>query len=92
MGESGLVISVSGIRGVVGEALTPEVVATYAAAHGAVAAARTGRRATCRETMANPDAAPHRHASSRRNNSRRNALLPACSQRTTQAWDHGHRA
>jgi len=44
MGESGLVISVSGIRGVVGEALTPEVVATYAAAHGAAAAARTGRK------------------------------------------------
>jgi phosphomannomutase len=41
---SGLVISVSGIRGIVGESLTPEVVATYAAAHGAAAAARTGRR------------------------------------------------
>ncbi|HEU4464115.1 MAG TPA: phosphoglucosamine mutase [Gemmatimonadota bacterium] len=44
MGASGLVISVSGIRGIVGEALTPEVVATYAAAHGAAAMARTGRR------------------------------------------------
>jgi phosphomannomutase len=42
---SGLVISVSGIRGIVGESLTPEVVATYAAAHGAACAARTGRRA-----------------------------------------------
>jgi phosphomannomutase len=43
MGASGLVISVSGIRGIVGESLTPEVVATYAAAHGAAAAARCGR-------------------------------------------------
>ncbi|CAN5784810.1 phosphoglucosamine mutase [soil metagenome] len=43
MGASRLVISVSGIRGIVGESLTPEVVATYAAAHGAAAAARTGR-------------------------------------------------
>ncbi|HEY7472665.1 MAG TPA: phosphoglucosamine mutase [Gemmatimonadota bacterium] len=43
MSESRLVISVSGIRGIVGESLTPEVVATYAAAHGAAAAARTGR-------------------------------------------------
>ncbi len=45
MGSSGLVISVSGIRGIVGEGLTPEVVATYAAAHGAAARARTGRTA-----------------------------------------------
>ena len=43
MSASRLVISVSGIRGIVGESLTPEVVATYAAAHGAAAAARTGR-------------------------------------------------
>jgi phosphomannomutase len=43
MSESRLIISVSGIRGIVGESLTPEVVATYAAAHGAAAAARTGR-------------------------------------------------
>lgn len=41
---TGLVISVSGIRGIVGESITPEVVATYAAAHGAAAAARTGKR------------------------------------------------
>ncbi|MGH7565373.1 MAG: phosphoglucosamine mutase [Gemmatimonadota bacterium] len=45
MSLSRLVISVSGIRGIVGESLTPEVVATYAAAHGAAAAARTGRKA-----------------------------------------------
>src|SRR5688500_5023410 len=38
-----LVISVSGIRGIVGESLTPEVVAAWAAAHGAAARARTGR-------------------------------------------------
>jgi phosphomannomutase len=43
MGKSRLVISVSGIRGIVGESLTPEVVAMYAAAHGAAALARTGR-------------------------------------------------
>ena len=35
MGQAGLMVSVSGIRGRVGEALTPEVVATYAAAFGA---------------------------------------------------------
>ncbi|MEO7457672.1 MAG: phosphoglucosamine mutase [Gemmatimonadaceae bacterium] len=35
MGASGLMVSVSGIRGRVGEALTPEVVARYAAAFGA---------------------------------------------------------
>src|SRR4051812_27577471 len=35
MGTSGLMVSVSGIRGRVGEALTPEVVARYAAAFGA---------------------------------------------------------
>ncbi len=34
-------MSVSGIRGVVGEGLTPEVVATFAAAHGAAARRRT---------------------------------------------------
>jgi phosphomannomutase len=37
---NGLMVSVSGIRGRVGEALTPEVVATYAAAFGAWAAGR----------------------------------------------------
>ncbi len=35
MAQGGLMVSVSGIRGRVGEALTPEVVATYAAAFGA---------------------------------------------------------
>src|SRR3954470_16253261 len=34
-GTAGLMVSVSGIRGRVGEALTPEVVARYAAAFGA---------------------------------------------------------
>ncbi len=38
MGHDGLMVSVSGIRGRVGEALTPEVVARYAAAFGAWAA------------------------------------------------------
>jgi phosphomannomutase len=38
-----LVISVSGIRGIVGETLTPEVVAAWAAAHGAAARERTGQ-------------------------------------------------
>ena len=39
MANDGLMVSVSGIRGRVGGALTPEVVATYAAAFGAWAAA-----------------------------------------------------
>ncbi|MGH7563250.1 MAG: phosphoglucosamine mutase [Gemmatimonadota bacterium] len=41
----GLVISVSGIRGVVGEALTPEVVARFAAAHGVARRKATGKKA-----------------------------------------------
>jgi phosphomannomutase len=40
MSHDGLMVSVSGIRGRVGEALTPEVVATYAAAFGAWALGR----------------------------------------------------
>ncbi len=40
MAHDGLMVSVSGIRGRVGEALTPEVVATYAAAFGAWAIGR----------------------------------------------------
>lgn len=40
MAHDGLMIGVSGIRGKVGEALTPEVVAQYAAAFGAWAASR----------------------------------------------------
>lgn len=39
-----LVISVSGVRGIVGEGLTPEVVAAFAAAHGAARRAATGGR------------------------------------------------
>ena len=35
MSHDGLMVGVSGIRGRVGEALTPEIVATYAAAFGA---------------------------------------------------------
>ncbi len=45
MSQSGLVVSVSGIRGRVGEALTPEIVATYAAAFGAWACRKTPGRA-----------------------------------------------
>jgi phosphomannomutase len=37
-----LIISVSGIRGIVGQGLTPDVVARYAAAHGAERRAATG--------------------------------------------------
>ncbi|MGH7543019.1 MAG: phosphoglucosamine mutase, partial [Gemmatimonadota bacterium] len=40
-----LIISVSGIRGIVGEALTPEVVARFAAAHGVCRRQATGGRA-----------------------------------------------
>ncbi len=39
MAFDGLMVSVSGVRGRVGEALTPEIVATYAAAFGAWASA-----------------------------------------------------
>lgn len=42
MSNDGLMVSVSGIRGRVGEALTPEVVARYAAAFGAWSAQRAG--------------------------------------------------
>lgn len=41
---SGLVISVSGIRGIVGKGLTPEVVARFAAAHGAARREATGEK------------------------------------------------
>src|SRR5262245_24896179 len=43
MAEAGLMVSVSGIRGKVGEALTPEIVATYAAAFGAWALGKNKR-------------------------------------------------
>ncbi len=43
MAEAGLMVSVSGIRGRVGEALTPEIVAGYAAAFGAWALGRKDR-------------------------------------------------
>jgi phosphomannomutase len=45
MAHDGLMVSVSGVRGRVGEALTPEVVAHFAAAFGAWAAARGGSAA-----------------------------------------------
>ena len=45
MAHDGLMVSVSGIRGRVGEALTPEVVANYAAAFGAWALSKTPGRA-----------------------------------------------
>jgi phosphomannomutase len=44
MAHDGLMVSVSGIRGRVGEALTPEVVASYAAAFGAWALAQSPGR------------------------------------------------
>ena len=44
MGHEGLMVSVSGIRGRVGEALTPEIVASYAAAFGAWALKRNPGR------------------------------------------------
>src|SRR5579862_6615469 len=43
-GGSGLMVSVSGIRGRVGEALTPEVVGKYAAAFGAWSIANNASR------------------------------------------------
>jgi phosphomannomutase len=44
MAQGGLMVSVSGIRGRVGEALTPEVVARYAGAFGAWSIAQGGSR------------------------------------------------
>src|SRR5690349_12138420 len=44
MANDGLMVSVSGIRGRVGEALTPEVVARYAAGFGAWSKRRTGSK------------------------------------------------
>src|SRR6478672_13922535 len=43
-GSGGLMVSVSGIRGRVGDALTPEVVARYASAFGAWCLAQGGSR------------------------------------------------
>ena len=40
---SELIISVSGIRGIVGQGLSPDIVTRYAAAHGAARQAATGR-------------------------------------------------
>ena len=45
MAYEGLMVSVSGIRGRVGEALTPEVISTFAAGFGAWASARHGSNA-----------------------------------------------
>src|SRR5947207_13157882 len=45
MTYEGLMVSVSGVRGRVGEALTPEVMARFAAGFGAWALARAGGKA-----------------------------------------------
>src|SRR3954467_5678451 len=45
MAYEGLMVSVSGVRGRVGEALTPEIVAQFAAGFGAWALARAGGKA-----------------------------------------------
>src|SRR5262245_42415743 len=45
MSNTGLMVSVSGIRGRVGESLSPQVVATYAAAFGAWAIKKTPGKA-----------------------------------------------
>src|ERR1700694_3894069 len=46
MAYEGLMVSVSGVRGRVGEALTPEIMAKFAAGFGARALARSGGKAT----------------------------------------------
>jgi phosphomannomutase len=46
MAYEGLMVSVSGVRGRVGEALTPEIIAKFAAGFGAWALARNGGKAT----------------------------------------------
>ena len=43
MSNDGLMVSVSGIRGRVGEALTPEIVARYAAGFGAWSTQQAGK-------------------------------------------------
>ena len=45
MAYEGLMVSVSGVRGRVGEALTPEIMARFAAGFGAWALARSGGKA-----------------------------------------------
>src|SRR5215210_6620350 len=45
MAFEGLMVSVSGVRGRVGEALTPEIIAQFAAGFGAWALARAGGKA-----------------------------------------------
>ena len=45
MAYEGLMVSVSGVRGRVGEALTPEIIAQFAAGFGAWALARAGGKA-----------------------------------------------
>ena len=45
MAYEGLMVSVSGVRGRVGEALTPEIMAKFAAGFGAWALARAGGKA-----------------------------------------------
>src|SRR5438445_11018403 len=45
MAYEGLMVSVSGVRGRVGEALTPEIIAKFAAGFGAWALARSGGKA-----------------------------------------------
>src|SRR5205085_11153750 len=45
MAYEGLMVSISGVRGRVGEALTPEIVAKFAAGFGAWAMARAGGKA-----------------------------------------------
>src|SRR6266581_9696181 len=45
MAYEGLMVSVSGVRGRVGEALTPEIVAKFAAGFGAWTLARSGGKA-----------------------------------------------
>ena len=56
MPYEGLMVSVSGVRGRVGDALTPEIIAQFAAGFGAWALARSGGkaqigRASCRERV-----------------------------------------
>src|SRR3954463_14181029 len=46
MAYEGLMVSVSGVRGRVGDALTPEVIAKFAAGFGAWALKRSGGKAT----------------------------------------------
>src|SRR5580704_14116304 len=65
MSNAGLMISVSGVRGRVGEALTPELIATYAAAFGAWAKQQSAKQRSAEQRSAEQRSAEQRSAEQR---------------------------